>query len=159
MAQVRLDSLTQRWLPCLRLQRQSSMPWQRDRIREELLECQQAHHALLRLSETCDVLFSFARAQYDGHEIRRRARTNKYRYNLPYTYMVPKFPWRYAFYRAAGVLCRSTCAVREVVDPAREHNLDEVAERYGIDRNRFRVISRGLCNIWPLLSSSLRLSG
>jgi hypothetical protein len=151
MARVRFDAFAQWWLCRLRLQRQSSVSWHRDRIREELLERRQARHALLILSETCDILFSFARARHDVRGFRRWPRANEYRYMLPYTYMVLKYTSRYAFYRTVGVLSGSACAVREVVNPARERNLFEVAERNGIDRNRFRAIGRGLFRIWPLL--------
>lgn len=151
MARVRFETFTQWWLSCLRLQQQINVSWHRDRIRGELLERRQAGNALSKLSETCDVLFSFSRARYDGCEIRCWPRANEYRYIPPYIYMLLKYTSRYAFYRTVGVLSRSTCAVREVVNPARDHNLDEVAERYGIDRNRFRAISCRLYHIWPLL--------
>jgi hypothetical protein len=71
--------------------------------RASTVERRQARHAFSKLSETCDVLFSFARAQYDGCEIRRWPRTNEYRYMLPYTYMMLKYTSRYAIYRTVGV--------------------------------------------------------
>lgn len=148
---LQFDVFSQWWLSKLRLKRQTSMTWHRDRIKEELAERRQARRAILKLSETCDVLFSFARARHDGNGFRHWPRTNEFRYFLPYTYMIFKYTSRYGLYRAAGVLSGSSCAVREVVNPARMRNIDEVADRHGIDRSRFQSVCRGLHRIWPLL--------
>ena len=41
--------------------------------------------------------------------------------------------------------------VREVVNPAKDSKLDEVAVRHGIDLAVFRRVGRRLRCVWPLL--------
>lgn len=54
---------------------------------------------------------------------------DEYCYMLLHIYTLFKYTPRHAFYRTVGVLDRSIYGVREAVNPARDHNLDEVAER------------------------------
>jgi hypothetical protein len=41
--------------------------------------------------------------------------------------------------------------VREVVNPSKDHKLDEVASRYQIDPVEFKRVGRQLRRVWPLL--------
>ena len=70
-------------------------------------------------------------------------------------YMVAKFTLRWGFYRIAARLCGATRkewkGVREVINPAKDHKLGEVAARHGIDPDKFRNTGRMLRRVWPLL--------
>ena len=68
-------------------------------------------------------------------------------------YMLAKYSLRWGFYRAAAVLCRAPCyhSIREVVNPAKDSKLDEVAARHQIDPDKFKRIGRKLRRVWPLL--------
>ena len=140
------------WHRVLGLQRQSPRSWHRDRIYEELRERRTAKTSLQKLSETSDVFFSISRAQYDGYPIRP----------LPafvfsqvpvYLYMLAKYTSRWTFYRMVAVLCKVARydLVREVVNPSKDHKLDEVASRHNIDLRRFHRVGRWLRKVWPLL--------
>jgi hypothetical protein len=138
------------WLRRLSLQRQPSASWHRDRIKEELFERRRAHGTLSILSETSDVLFSFARSRHDGFCLRRWPVVFNKRYLLIFTYMLVKYTSRYTFYRTAGIICRGPGPVREVVNPIKDRNLDQVSIRHGINQRHFRTICLRLRRIWPL---------
>ncbi|KAI1499721.1 hypothetical protein F5X99DRAFT_430348 [Biscogniauxia marginata] len=147
-----IDTLIGLWHGMLGLQRQPAQ-WYRERLREELREQRQATTSLQRLSETADVYYSISRARHDGHPVRRLPRFRASHHALPYLYMVGKFTSRWAFYRAAARLSGAAdpAGVREVVNPARDLKLREVALRHGIDPSRFHRVCRRLLRVWPLL--------
>ena len=146
-------SLLRRWHGMLGLSRQSPLSWYRDRLREELRERRIASTPWRRLSETSDVLFSISRASFDGFPVRRLPFITGSRHVLVYAYMLAKYTSRWKFYRVAARLCRAPqySLVREVVNPAKDHKLDEVASRHQIDRAQFKRVSRQLRRVWPLL--------
>ena len=146
-------SLLRRWHGMLGLSRQSPPSWYRDRLREELRERRIASTPLRRLSETSDVLFSISRASFDGFPVRRLPFITGSRHVLVYAYMLAKYTSRWKFYRVAARLCRAPQynLVREVVNPAKDHKLDEVASRHQIDRAQFKRVCRQLRRVWPLL--------
>lgn len=137
----------------LGLSRQSPPSWYRDRIREELRERRTAITPWQKLSETSDVFFSISRAQYDGFPVRKLPRFVASRHTLIYAYMLAKYTLRWKFYRVAAILCNTPHynLVREVVNPNKDHKLDEVASRHQIDIAEFRRLGRQLRRVWPLL--------
>ena len=137
----------------LRLAQQSPPSWYRNRIREELRERRAAHTAWQKLSETSDVFFSILRAQHDGYPIKQLPPICLWRCSPVYSYMVVKYTLRWSFYRTAARLCRSPNhrLVCEVVNPAKEHKLEEVALRHRIDPVTFKKTCRRLQQVWPLL--------
>ena len=142
-----------RWLGMLRLAQQSPPSWYRSRIREELRERRAARTAWQKLSETSDVFFSILRAEHDGYPIRSLPPLSLWRSSPVYTYMVAKYTLRWGFYRIAARLCRSPDhrLVCEVVNPVKEHKLEEVALRHRIDPLTFKKTCRRLRRAWPLL--------
>ena len=143
------------WHRFLGLNRQTSLIWHRDRLREELRERREAPNLLLKLSETADVFFSISRAKYDGFAIRELPPFLRIS-NVPvYLYMLGKFTLRWSFYQATAYFCQvphySWYRVREVVNPAKDENLHVVASRHHIDPDEFKRIGRRLRGIWPLL--------
>ena len=67
--------------------------------------------------------------------------------------MFAKYTSRWGFYRMAALLCGAPDAatVREVVNPAKDSKLDEVAVRHGMNPVAFRRVGRTLRCVWPLL--------
>jgi hypothetical protein len=137
----------------LGLSRQSPPSWYRDRLREELRERRMAETPWQKLSETSDVFFSISRARYDGFPIRKLPPFVASRHVLLYAYMLAKYTLRWKFYRTAAILCNihHYDLVREVVNPSKDHKLDEVASRYQIDPVEFKRVGRQLRRVWPLL--------
>ncbi|KAB5511701.1 hypothetical protein GE09DRAFT_1067588 [Coniochaeta sp. 2T2.1] len=66
---------------------------------------------------------------------------------------VAKYTSRWSFYRPTALLYKAPrpLTVREVINPAKDSKLDEVAGRHGIDPVRFRRVGGGLRSVWPLL--------
>ncbi|KAJ5291468.1 hypothetical protein N7478_000719 [Penicillium angulare] len=147
------QALTVFWLKRLGLPKVSSSSWHRKRVREELLERRQARPGLPKLSETSDVLFTVKRAHYDGTRLRPFYLLTGIHLAPTYTYMFAKFTSRWCFFRIAALVCRipNHMAVREVVNPSKDHKVDEVARRHNIDPIKFRQACRRLRQIWPLL--------
>ncbi|CBX98539.1 hypothetical protein IAQ61_007830 [Plenodomus lingam] len=142
-----------RWFAMLKLSQQWAPSWYRTRMREELRERRAAHTRWQKLSETSDVLFAILRAQNDGHPIIRPPPFYLWRNSLVYGYMVAKYTSRWSFYRMAARFCRGVDhrSVCEVVNPAKDHKLEEVALRHHMDPATFKACCRKLRRIWPLL--------
>ena len=140
-------SLLRRWHRLLDLPRQSSPSWYRDRLREELRELRVATTPLQKLSETSDVFFSVSRACYELPPFHAS------RHSLVYGYMLVKFTSRWCFYQATALFCGAPRydTVREVVNPAKDRNLEIVAARHRIDPMSFRRVGSRLRRVWPLL--------
>ncbi|OCL13445.1 hypothetical protein AOQ84DRAFT_415280 [Glonium stellatum] len=147
------DTLLRRWYGMLGLSRQSPPSWYRDRLREELRERRIAKTPWQKLSETSDVFFSISRARYDGFPIQKLPPFVASRHVLVYAYMLAKYTSRWKFYRTAAILCNAPHygLVREVVNPSKDHKLDEVASRHQIDPVEFKRVGRQLRRVWPLL--------
>ncbi|KAJ7065023.1 hypothetical protein C8F01DRAFT_785835 [Mycena amicta] len=151
--QRRLDAVLRRWHRMLGLSLQSPPSWYRDRLREELRERRDARTRLQRLSETSDVFFSVVRARYDGFPTRNLPPFKALEHTPVYAYMVAKYTLRWGFYRATAFLSGASQyrSVREVVNPAKDSKLAEVAARHLVDPEKFQLVGRRLRAFWPLL--------
>jgi hypothetical protein len=148
--------LISKWLTHLNLARQTPQAWHRARLREELLERRRAVTPLARLSESSDVFFTLHRARHDGFPIRRVPAFRLSQQGPVYAYMLAKYTLRWGFYRLVAMLCRGSRGqgrglVSEVVNPAKDSKLDEVARRHGFQAERFRRVGRRVRWVWPLL--------
>ena len=145
--------LLRRWHKMLGLSLQSPRSWYRDRVREELLERRAAKTPMQKLSETSDVFFSISRARCDGFPVRELPHFTASRHALVYAYMLMKYTSRWKFYRTVATLCSAPhySQVCEVVNPSKDHKLEEVACRHQIDPVLFKRISFRLRRLWPLL--------
>jgi hypothetical protein len=141
------------WIARLRLARQAPPTWYRDRLREELRERYAARTAWETLSETSDVYFTILRAQHDGCPVRNLPRFQFWRDTPVYSYMFVKYTSRWCFYRLATTICcgRKHCSVSEVINPLKDHKLEEVAIRNNMDPVAFKKIGCRLRRVWPLL--------
>lgn len=147
------NRLLRQWFGLLGLSRQSPPSWYRDRLREELSERRTATTRLAKLSETSDVFFAIIRAQHDGFAVRKLPPFSTSCHALVYMYMVPKYTLRWQFYRLAARLCNTPNHKRvcEVVNPGKDHKLEEVAFRHRIDPPAFVRVGRQLRRFWPLM--------
>ncbi|KAK3944417.1 hypothetical protein QBC46DRAFT_374274 [Diplogelasinospora grovesii] len=149
----KVERLLHRWHKYLGLSRQSPSSWYRDRLHEELQERRVASTFWRKVSETSDVFFSISRARHDGFPVRRLPHFAASRHSLVYAYMLAKYTSRWKFYRATAILCGvgDYSSVREVVNPSKDHKLEEVATRHRIDPIKFKRVGCRLRRIWPLL--------
>lgn len=118
---------------------------------EERREAEEANTFIENLSETSDVFFSIIRAEYDGFPVGELPPFT-YRHLLVYAYMLGKFTSRWTFYRTAAYICNAPQChlVSEVINPKKDHKLDEVASRHQIDPIEFKRVGRRLRRVWPL---------
>jgi hypothetical protein len=136
----------------LNLPRQTPPSWYRARILEELTERRTAQTPFRKLSETSDVFFSISRSQYDGFPVRSLL-TFKPTHTPVYGYMLAKYTLRWSLYRVVAWACKADNwkSVNEVVNPAKDDKLDEVASRHRIDLVSFKRIASRVRWIWTLL--------
>lgn len=148
-----VNGFLHRWLNLLRLSHQTPPSWYRDRIREELRERTTATTPLGKLSEASHVFFSISRARHDEFPVRKLPPFSLYRHGIVYVYMLTKHTVRWTFYRAVASRCNAPHynMVYEVVNPSKDHKLEEVALRHKIDPVTFRRVGTRLRRFWPLL--------
>lgn len=144
--------ITPLWLKMLNLPRQTQPSWHRDRLREELQERRHAETGWSRLSETSDVLFSIIRAEHDGFVIHRISSLFRFRCSLIWMYMLAKYTSRWYFFKTAALLSnvQHWDTVCEVVNPAKDEKLAEVACRHSLDPQKFQRVSCRLRKVWFL---------
>lgn len=67
--------------------------------------------------------------------------------------MLGKFTLRWGFYRVTAWLYSKADwrSVREVVNPAKEYKLEQIAARHEIDPMQFKRVGDKLLKVWPLL--------
>ncbi|KAI4150894.1 MAG: hypothetical protein LQ340_003831 [Diploschistes diacapsis] len=147
----KLETLLRHWHNFLGLPSQTPSAWHEERLREELEECRAARTSLEKLSERSDVFFTISRARHGGFPIDSLPPFTA-RNAFVYAYMVAKFTSRRMFYTTAAKLCKAPHyrSVREVVNPSRDHKLELVASRHGIDPSKFKRVGRLLRRVWPL---------
>jgi hypothetical protein len=147
-----VNALLRKWHDKLSLSRHSPPSWYRDRLREELLERRNATCPMLKLSETADVFFTIIRARYDGFPIKSLP-PYTFRHTPIYAYMITKYTLRWKLYRTTTRLCGYPhfAQMREVVNPTKDHKLNEVALRHNINAKQFKQVCRRLQLVWPLL--------
>jgi len=147
------DAILKRWHRTLGLSRHSPSSWYRDRLREELQKYRTANAPWQKLSETSNVFFSINRVQYDVFPVRKLPPFVASRHVPVYAYMLAKYTLCWKFYRTIVMLCNVPHydLVREVVNPSKDHKLDEAASRHQIDPVEFKRVDRQLRRVWPLL--------
>eukprot|EP00798_Chlamydomonas_sp_ICE-L_P002595 gene2595-30990_t len=126
--------------------------WYRARLKDELEERSKARSRLEHLSETADVMYAMSRAEFDNHPI--QTRKIHFRHISSLLYMSGKYSSRWYFYRVAAAFQTRSFAkvdVREVVNPAKDLKIQQVAERNRLDPEQFLAICKRLRHVWPLL--------
>jgi hypothetical protein len=111
------------------------------------------NHTLAEAQRDIGRVFSISRARHDGFPVRKVPPLFSLRYAPVYSYMLAKYTLRWGFYRFAARLChaprhRSVC---EVVNPAKDHKIEEVAIRHQMDPVALKCVSGKLRRFWPLL--------
>lgn len=147
-----MDKFLHRWHRFLGLRIQHPS-WYRARFLEELFERHEARTWCHKLSESADVFYVISRSQHDGHSVGELPRFPFLEEAPIYLYMIPKCTSRWMFYQTAAFICSSPRfrQVREVVNPARDHKLREVAARHQIDADKFVRVCHRLRHFWIFL--------
>ena len=124
--------------------------WHENDIADELAEYEQAEGFMERWSEVSDVVYTYTRAKWSGYSEIAWPLPRRY-FVWGSLYMFPKYSLRWLFFRIAGMRIKSQKPIREVRNPAKLSKLDEIAKKYSVDPERFRIICQGLLKHWILL--------
>lgn len=155
-----MSSFLRRWHKMLGLARQSPV-WHRERLIEELEERRLAITWLHQISETADVIFTISRANYECSQIAQMPphMTASWQGIVNHSYMLAKFTSRWAFYQTVAFLCGCAhySSVREVVNPAKDSKLGQVAQRHNIDPDKFTRVAHKLLRVVRNIPCSLIL--
>ncbi len=124
--------------------------WHQADIADELAEYERDEGSLERWSELSDIVYTYTRARWSGHTDMSFPLTRKH-FLLGALYMFPKYTLRWLFFVFAGRILKSKRLIREVRNPQRISKLDEIAEKYGLEKEAFHCACRKLLKSWPLL--------
>ena len=124
--------------------------WHENDIRDELVELESARTLIERWSELSDIVYTYTRARWSGH--------NTIRFPLSHTaffvgalYMFPKYTLRWSFFRLLGILTKSNQKITAVRNPSRPQKLIDIAVQYNIPTEQFVAKAQALLRFWPLL--------
>lgn len=123
--------------------------WHEQDIADELKELGEAEGLLPSWSEMSDIVYTYTRAQWSGHnEIRWPL--GIFSFFIGALYMFPKYTLRWLFFRRIGKMM-GTPNITEVRNPKKMEKLDDIARRYGLDDREFKREVEKRLQFWPLL--------
>lgn len=122
--------------------------WHHSDIADELAELNEAVKFVDRWSEYSDVVYTVTRGRWGGYALASPLKKRHFIYGS--IYMFPKYTSRWLFFRRAGKKSGATRKVAEVRNPKKLHKLSHIADKYGIDPDRFIANCRKQLKYWPL---------
>lgn len=110
--------------------------WHKQDIQDELEEYHEAHGLIEVWSELSDVVYTYTRAEWSGHNaiVFPFTRTEFY---FGLLYMFPKYTLRWRFFRTLGHCFDRNLHISEVRNPKKIEKLKNIAEKYNLDSDRF----------------------
>ena len=126
------------------------LEWHQADMIGELAEYKRAEGFMERWSELSDIVYTYTRARWSGHtDVSFPLSRGLFIWGA--LYMFPKYTLRWLFFVFAGRILKSKRLIREVRNPQRISKLDEIAEKYGLEKEAFHCACRKLLKSWPLL--------
>ncbi len=126
------------------------LEWHKKDMADEIQEYEEANGFVARWSELSDIVYTYTRGKWSGHN-ELIFPLSKRHFLFGSLYMFPKYTLRWSFFVTAGKSAGAEKTIREVRNPSKIFKLDDVAERYGVNRDDFREVCRKLLRFWPLL--------
>lgn len=123
--------------------------WHEKDIADETIEFQEAVRIIEKWSELSDIVYTIQRSRWGGHKIDHSL--SRFRVIIGSIYMYPKYTSRFILFRRAGVESGAEKIVREVRNPKKSHKLYHIADKYSLDRQRFKKAVQKRLKYWPLL--------
>ncbi len=130
--------------------------WHVDDLNDELTEYYEKQNFIHKWSELGDVVYTCTRGIWSGHDM--VFPFSKTHYAVGVIYMIPKITGRYLFYRAAGKKAGSNTALHEVRNPKKTHKLHHIAEKYGLDKDKFQSILRKTVEILDFITVIININ-
>ncbi len=123
--------------------------WHQNDMTDELDEYYQETKIIKKWSELSDVVYTYTRAKWSGHNL--LFPFSNWQFYLGLIYMLPKYTGRWLFFRRAGQKAGCLKAVHEVRNPHKTYKLQTIARQYQIDVDKFQQICQKQLKYWPLL--------
>lgn len=123
--------------------------WHENDLADELAEYYEETKILKKWSELSDVVYTCTRGRWAGYEI--SFPFSKPLYYLGIIYMIPKYTDRWLFFRHAGRKLGAVHNLHEVRNPKKTYKLHVIAERNGLDKEKFQHQCEKQLKFWPLL--------
>ncbi len=121
------------------------LAWHQADIDDELTELNEAHSFIERWSEKSDVVYTYTRARWAGHQdINFPLITSDYL--VGWVYMIPKYSMRWFFFKTAGR--KLDAEVHAVRNPRKIYKLHEIAEKNKLDPLEFEKICVAQLRYW-----------
>lgn len=122
--------------------------WHRQDMADELEEYRTAASLINKWSEASDVVYTYSRGRWSGHDM--VFPLGKMPYVLGTVYMYPKYTLRFWFFRKAGKRL-GTDEVHEVRNPRKTAKLHHIARKYNLDEVAFQKMCEKQLRHWLLL--------
>ena len=126
-----------------------SFDWHQNDVNEELQELVESNGFIHWWSELSDVAYTYTRAKWSGHKLKRPI--NIWLFNFGLIYMFPKYTLRWKFYNTLGKKFDKNLHITEVRNPVRIEKLDHIAKKYNLDPIKFKSEAQKLMKWWVFL--------
>ena len=123
--------------------------WHKNDIEDELEELKEAKSLIHYWSEVSDVVYTYTRAKWSGHKIKRPINLGLFSIGL--IYMFPKYTLRWYFYRLIGKEFNKKLKINEVRNPKKSHKLKEISLRWNLDPELFEKRVKEKMKFWIFL--------
>lgn len=119
------------------------LTWHQQDVADELQELAEARGIINRWSEISDICYTVTRAHWSGiAEI--VLPISRFYYFIGLIYMIPKYHLRWRFFTAVGKTFGPEVKIREVRNPKKIEKLKTIAEKYGLDSDKFVLEAKRL---------------
>lgn len=126
-----------------------SFEWHQNDIDDELKELTEAKGFIHWWSELSDVAYTYTRARWSGHNLKRPI--NFWLFSFGLVYMFPKYTLRWTFYYSIGKKFDKNLKITEVRNPKKTEKLEVIAKRYNIDPKEFKKEAEKRMKYWIFL--------
>jgi hypothetical protein len=128
----------------------NDIDWHVQDIKDELEELKEAEGLVYKWSEISDVVYTYTRAKWSGHK-ELDFPLKKIHFYVGLVYMFPKYTLRWKFFRKIGKSFDKDLNITEVRNPKKINKLENIADKYNLDKDIFKERSEKLLKRWVLL--------
>ena len=142
-------NLIHKWHSYLDMQK-FDLDWHLQDIQDELDELKEAGGLIYKWSEISDVVYTYTRAKWSGHE-QIEFPLKKIHFYIGLIYMFPKYTLRWKFFNKLGKSFDKNLKITEVRNPRKVEKLDNIALKYNLDQDLFKDRVQKLSKRWVFL--------
>ena len=142
-------NLIHKWHAYLDMEK-NDIDWHIRDIQDELKELNEAKGIIHRWSEVSDVVYTYTRAKWSGHE-QVEFPLKKIHFYIGLIYMFPKYTLRWKFFNKIGKSFDKNLKIAEVRNPKKIEKLERIANKYNLDQDLFKDRVKKLSKKWVFL--------